>query len=254
MLSHVHALVGEWIPFGSNQIVALNERLGALDRCQGGLFTAQVDTDPTSTQFDVPPGLTQVTILDFDFVHFINFEAEINYPEEDGIVQVENFGMHLNVDGTIVYGVFVDAVVDRLHDDISVDHLARLLVDVHQDSSSIMDDLLSQYQRSLMDLIYMGDAQMRNKFNCIIADEIKPAAGKLVADQYIDKGDNENELKQVLGDIYAAHDLSRDDVVIRGRDGILLGSLKCSNVCLFFIFVDGAEHLLLLREFAPGQS
>jgi hypothetical protein len=25
-LSHVHAMVGEWIPFGSNQIVALNER------------------------------------------------------------------------------------------------------------------------------------------------------------------------------------------------------------------------------------
>lgn len=36
-------MVGEWIPFGSNQIVALNERLGALDRCQGGLFTAMVD-------------------------------------------------------------------------------------------------------------------------------------------------------------------------------------------------------------------
>jgi hypothetical protein len=26
--------IGEWIPFGSNQIVSLNERLGALDRCQ----------------------------------------------------------------------------------------------------------------------------------------------------------------------------------------------------------------------------
>ena len=49
-------MVGEWIPFGSNQIVALNERLGALDRCQGGLFTAQVDKNPTDTQFDVPPG------------------------------------------------------------------------------------------------------------------------------------------------------------------------------------------------------
>jgi len=143
VLSHVHALVGEWIPFGSNQIVALNERLGALDRCQGGLFTAQVDKNPTDTQFDVPPGLTSVSILDYDFVHFINFEAEINYPEEGGIVQVENFGMSLNVDGTIVYGVFMDAIMDRLADDVSVDLLARVLVDIHQDSSSIMNDLLS---------------------------------------------------------------------------------------------------------------
>ena len=43
VLGDVHGMVGEWIPFGSNQIVALNERLGALDRCQGGLFTAMVD-------------------------------------------------------------------------------------------------------------------------------------------------------------------------------------------------------------------
>ena len=44
--------------FGANQIVALNERLGALDRNQGGFFTNKVDEDPTSTNFDVPPGLT----------------------------------------------------------------------------------------------------------------------------------------------------------------------------------------------------
>ena len=259
---------------------------------------------PTDTQFNVPPGLTEVSILDYDFVHFINFEAEINYPEEDGaclffwlafsllissprptpkygpaplyrtkrnvsleahsipapcclgpglpypvaclladplllalrrlapfrcarlrsappigIVQVENFGMHLSVDGTIIYGVFVDAILDRQHDDISLDHLSRLLVDVHQDSSQIMNDLLSQYQRSLLDMIFMGDTDMRNKFNCIVADTITP---KVAAEDYLDKEDNENELKQVLGDVRSAHDLSEDDVIIMGRDGVLL--------------------------------
>ena len=54
-----------------------------------------------------------MTILDYDFVHFINFEAEINYPEEDGIVQVENFGIHLNVDGTVLYGIKVEAIMER---------------------------------------------------------------------------------------------------------------------------------------------
>ena len=113
ILSEVMTMVGEWIPFGANQIVALAERLGALDRCQGGLFTSMVDTNPTKTQFNVPPGLTQVRILDFDYVHFINFEAEINYPEEEGIVQVENFGIHLNVDGTVLYGIKVEAIMER---------------------------------------------------------------------------------------------------------------------------------------------
>jgi hypothetical protein len=35
-LSNVNIMIGEWIPFGSNQIVALNERLGSMDRCQVG--------------------------------------------------------------------------------------------------------------------------------------------------------------------------------------------------------------------------
>ena len=30
----------------------------------------------------------QVTILDFNETKFINFEAEINFPEDEGIVQV----------------------------------------------------------------------------------------------------------------------------------------------------------------------
>jgi hypothetical protein len=40
--------------------VSLNERLGSLDRCQGGLFTSMVDKNPTDTQFQVAAGLTQV--------------------------------------------------------------------------------------------------------------------------------------------------------------------------------------------------
>jgi len=219
ILGNVVGVVGEWIPFGSNQIVALNERLGALDRCQGGLFTAFVDRSPTDTQFNVPPGLTQVSILDYDFVQFINFEAEINFPEDGDIVQVENFGMHLNVDGTIMYGIKVEAILERKADDISLDHLSRVLVDVHQDSSQIINDLLSSYQRTLLDMIFMGDAEARNKFNMIIAGDIKP---KLAADLYMDKGDYENELKQVLGDLRVCHDVSPDDLIIVGRDGLLL--------------------------------
>ena len=135
--------------FGSNQIVALNERLGALDQCQGGLFTASVDSNPTDTKFEVDPGLTSVKILDYDFVRYINFEAEIDFPEDEGVVQIENFGMHLNVDGTIINGIKIEAIMDRTSESISLDHLSRVLVDVHQDSSTIMNDLLSNFQSSL---------------------------------------------------------------------------------------------------------
>lgn len=60
VLSNVHAIVGEWMPFGANQIVALNERLGAHDRCQGGLYTSLVDRHPTELVFESDPGLTAV--------------------------------------------------------------------------------------------------------------------------------------------------------------------------------------------------
>ena len=65
------------------------------DRNQGGLFTSAVDKDPTSTKFEIDPGLTNVKILDFDFVHFINFEAEIDFPEDDGVVQVSGSVTHI---------------------------------------------------------------------------------------------------------------------------------------------------------------
>eukprot|EP01052_Picozoa_sp_SAG31_P042131 SAG31_NODE_6592_length_1959_cov_1.082796_3_plen_96_part_00 len=45
--------------------------------------------------------ISKVRILDFRITQYINFEAEINYPEEEGIVQIEHFGMHFNKDGTV---------------------------------------------------------------------------------------------------------------------------------------------------------
>lgn len=57
-----------------------------------------------------------------------------------------------------------------------------------------MDDLLSEYQRSLLNMLFTGDSLNRGKFNIIIADAIEP---RLPAEEYLDRGDYENELKQV---------------------------------------------------------
>jgi WD repeat-containing protein 35 len=109
--------------------------------------------------------------------------------------------------------------MERQADDISLDHLSRVLCDVHQDSSTIMNDLLSGYQISLLDMLFMGEMASRNKFNMIIADKIKPHQS---ADLYMDKGDFENELKQVIGDMHVCHDLGDDgDLIIVGNAGLL---------------------------------
>ena len=228
-------MVGEWIPFGSNQIVALNEKLGSADRCQGGMFTGSVDTDSGGTKLALPPGSTSVRILDYDETTFINFEAEINFPEDEGIIQIEEFGMHLNEDGTLIYGMRVDAIQDRKADDISLDMLSRLVVDVMQDSSQIAESLLSFYQKALLEMVFLGDELMRDKFAIFISDGIKP---KLEASRYMDREDNENELKQILGDTDAAYNLSPDDVLIVGRNGVLIsgpGSRKYEEILLVYL-------------------
>jgi hypothetical protein len=51
VMENVCILISEWLPFGSNQIVALNEKLGSADRCQGGLLTGKVDSDPDAHGF-----------------------------------------------------------------------------------------------------------------------------------------------------------------------------------------------------------
>lgn len=220
VLNNVNILIGEFIPFGANHILSLNMKLGSTERVQGGFFTALVDDDSAGTKFEVPPGLTKVSILDYSLTEYINVEADIFFPEDQGIVQIENFGIHLHADGTICYGMKVEAVMDRIKDAISLDHLARLLVDVHQDSSRITDSIVSAYQLGLLDLVFVGDRGNRDKINIITCDDVVP---KLPAEKYMDRGENENELKQVLGETRFAYDISEEDVIIFGNHGILLG-------------------------------
>jgi hypothetical protein len=103
------------------------DRLGVLDRCPGGYFTATIDCAPSKAKFMCPAGLTQVCILDFghaltyadacwrmmtyllarvrildfDLSEAINLKAEIQFPEAGGIIQIENFGMHIEVGGSV---------------------------------------------------------------------------------------------------------------------------------------------------------
>merc|ERR1711968_435333 len=231
-------IVSEFIPFGANQVVQLNNNLGSTERVQGGFFTALLDEDGDKTTFEVPPGLTSVNILDYSLTRHVNFEADIHFPEAPGIVQVEMFGCSLNYTGACFYGMQVEAVLDRIKDNISLDHLARLLVDVQQDSSAIVDAIISQYQRELMQLVFLGDAENRNKVNLIIANEITP---HLTAEEYMDKGEYENELKQVIGDTKAAYDISEHDTLIFGAYGLLVAGPNSRHheplLCAYLQFI-----------------
>lgn len=218
-LNSVSIIVAEYIPFGANQIVQLNNNVGSTERVQGGYISNIIDGDSSGTALELSPELTAVEILDYTQTNHINFEASIRFREDAGVVQVETFGISLNAEGTCFYGIQLEAVMNRIKDNISLDHLSRILVDVQRDSSSIVDSVISQYQRDLLELVFIGDAPNRNKINLIIANEITP---HLTASEYMDRGEYENEFKQVIGDTKAAYDISEQDSLIFGSQGLLV--------------------------------
>eukprot|EP00004_Rigifila_ramosa_P001937 TRINITY_DN11949_c0_g1_i1.p1 TRINITY_DN11949_c0_g1~~TRINITY_DN11949_c0_g1_i1.p1 ORF type:complete len:646 (-),score=157.07 TRINITY_DN11949_c0_g1_i1:101-1819(-) len=163
--------------------------------------------------------MTAVRILDYDSTEYINFEAEISYAETEGVMQIEFFGAHVSSEGEVCYGLRVESIMERVESGLSLDLMSRFLADVHGDTSTLLDSLLSSYQRGLLDVVFHSHAQHRDKFNVIFADAITP---RVAADQYMDKEDKENELKQVLGQTRSAHDLPDGSLVILGAHGILL--------------------------------
>ena len=78
---------------------------------------------------------------------------------------------------------------------ISLDLLSRVMVDLQQDSSKLIDSLVAEHQRGLLDIAYYDDRENRDKYTLILAESIEP---KMPAAKYLDKEDYENELKQVL--------------------------------------------------------
>jgi len=243
-LSYVTNLLGEWIPIGANNIVALNERLGSFDRCQGGMFTNLTDKNPTDTNFKVPVGLTGIRIIDFDQVHFVNFEADIRLPEDDSVVQIEHFALHMNRDGTVFYGMKMESIEDVIDVGLSVDALCRVVIDAIEDSSKIMDHLMTSYQRSAMNVVFMGDADSRSKFTVVIADDIMP---KKPAKAYMDRGPCENEMKQIIGNILLAEDIGELDVLIIGVDGILMAgpsAVAFEPLVLFYVALACRENFV----------
>ena len=218
-LNSVSVIIAEYIPFGSNHIVQLNQNVGSSERVQGGYISNVIDGDSSRTSLELSPELTSVEVLDYTQTNHINFEAEIRFREDPGVVQVETFGVSMNAEGTCFYGMQLESVMNRVKDNISLDHLSRILVDIQQDSSSIVDSVISQYQRDLLDLVFIGDAPNRNKINLIIANEITP---HLTAGEYMDRGEYENEFNQVIGDTRAAFDISEEDSLIFGSQGLLV--------------------------------
>lgn len=219
-LSSLLILVGEWVPMGPNALVELAQKLGTGERVRGGYFAAGATADDVTAPASAPESLARVDVLEAAAARWVNAEAALHFATPDpGLVQVETFGLHVRADGCVLHGLRVEAIGAAVASNFSLDLLARLLTDVHKDSSIILDSLTSAHAADLMDTVFLGDAGSRDKISVFVAARISP---KLPAAAYLDRGVYENELRQVLGDLRGAYDLSPADVLLVGANGILL--------------------------------
>jgi len=90
-----------------------------------------------------------------------------------------------------------------------------------------------------------------------IAEGIEP---KMEASRYLDKEDNECELKQVLGDTQGAFNLTPDDVMITGKNGMLIvgpNSKKHEDLLVLYLQLHSRNMFLKVfftRTFVLGDE
>ena len=210
--NNVYILTSEWIPFGPNIMLYLNDRLGSAEQTSGGILSGYLDRAVESSTLYNDYSNASTTYLNkvyhYDESRHVNFSAHVdkeiqaaNMLEQynDDRIQIQEFGISAQKDGTVIYGLQVDSTEDRYVENVAMDHLSRLLVDTHIDSSIIIDNVLTNHQRSLMNCLYNDNANRRPKYNVIMSKQLDPM---MTASKYVDGGDYENEIKQVIGETY----------------------------------------------------
>jgi len=223
-LDDVKLFITEWVPMGSNELSSFCSKLGTGERVPGGMFCERAADDD---EFDMVIAVssehkTRITVLDMDETAYVNVEAELLQSSnlgKDRAKQIEHFGINFVESGIITYGLYVNGIADRVRKNISLDLLARLLADVYEDTSFLVSNLFSNYQRSMLEIAFKMDSDNRPKFVCVMAERITP---KLKAENYMDGENNENELKQVIGATFNAYDLSDDEVIVFGTHGVII--------------------------------
>ena len=201
-LKNVKIALVEWLPFDRNQLSALNIKLDSLHRRRGHIVTAIKDNAPSELIFNDSGVSCKVVVEDFQPSEYVSFHAFLNFPEDEGIIQNEELSGHINSWGRVIYGADLVDVENSVDGWVSLDVLTRIIVDLTMDTSQMIDSLLTEYQRNLLDLVFMDESAKRSKYLLIMAEDISvhPENPK----DFFDGEELQNELEQVIGVLHQA--------------------------------------------------
>jgi hypothetical protein len=230
--------ISEWCPFGQNAISTFNESIDSLKGVKSSLLTGKVDEAPATSEFNIKPMFTRVMLKDFDRYNWIKFRGEIEYPEE--VEQVEEIGVHVDKSGYINYALKMEDVAGK-KEKFSLDETTAILADLVEDTSIMMDALLTQFQRRILKVVY-GETPFRPKFTVATTSELMPTQDK--AEGYADGEDMQNEINQLCGISYKFFDIGLGEKGILGTNGLLMISKnpeKLGKVLSFYGFIRGFQ-------------
>ncbi|NHJ85245.1 MAG: hypothetical protein FK734_07270 [Asgard group archaeon] len=218
-LRNVRIALVEWLPFDRNQLSALNNKLDSIHRRRGHIVTALKDNSPSDVVFKDDGVSCKVFVTDFEPSEYVSFQAFLNFPEDEGIVQQEELSGNINSWGRVVYGADIVDVEGSSDGWVSLDILTRIIVDLTMDTSQMIDSLLTEYQRNLINLVFMNESNKRHKFLLIMADDISVHPDN--PSDFFDGEELQNELEQIIGVLQQVESLNGDGYFFKGAKGLI---------------------------------
>eukprot|EP00960_Hanusia_phi_P051222 760660-Hanusia_phi.AAC.4 len=101
-----------------------------------------------------------------------------------------------------------------------MDLLSRLLTDLQVDVSEMMENLLTTSQNHMLRSAFWGNSSSRSRFVLLFTSKIDPL---LKAEDYMDRGEYENEMSQVIGQLEKARDFgSKNNFIVIAQRGMLV--------------------------------
>ncbi len=246
LMGSPYIMLTEWVPLAVNNVAQLMEKLEALEG-KSCIVTDQVDKDPESTIFEMNPSRFKVSVIRYKVTDYIELIANIDdftAPSSDVVCEdgSKEMGIHVDASGRISYGIRLAESKGEVERH-SLDSVSRIISNLNTDTSKLMDVMLSNYQRRLLELIYYNESIHRDKFTTILASGIDPGIG---LDELLSNPAYHGELRQIVNviDEGRSGEINEEEYLILGTNGGIVVSAdprKYEKVMYFYSLLKGIE-------------
>jgi len=215
---NIKLIITEWIPFGTNNLHLLSEKISLAGQ-KGAMFTGVIDVEPTTQIFPLSEPETYIKVADYKIGEYIEFIGDLRYKSTGGDFQKELIATHVNSSGCIAYGI---KLIDKTNDGFSLDALSRIICDIIIDSSTMIETVLNNYQKKILDIVFLGEEIEREKFAIITAEEI--VSHHDLEDITTENSEYISEINQILMNIKSEYSINAEgsDKLFCGELGIIL--------------------------------